>query len=1188
LRHAFTAISATPPRDSKPSIADPGYDGRETRGSRRYLHRIIVELLCGNLDRRSNAFCVSLGYAERAGIAPRMSVAQMNERVVHVFLGHPPVDPTERSFLQRLRRDLEQRGIPALILANLEVGSSHRQLDFVVVSSARTVHCELKGYREPVIGRANGVWEQVLPDGKRRPLDGNPYRQARDGTYALSDELRSLARRRGDMPAGPQGKFYKGIDTVVCLYPEVPQGSRLAGHPYVTVLGYAALLERLATPGPHLSWSGEHWGAFIRHLGLSRLTSQSAVERARRAQSVILEDYRRRFLATHAAGLRPRVPTGVLVDGRAGEQPDTASLLIGGQVLMIVGPSGVGKTFLARHTAVELARQGHIPIWLRGPSYDDAFDIDIFLGRATAPFTTEAPRELLHAAAENGCAVAIVLDELNGCQPKLQTTLLHEVGALRLQTGTSVVITSQSAPTPPEALSGRRLDLLLPDRSERAAILRAYEVQAVASRIDAFTTPFELQIAAECAADLGAIATRAELFDAYIRRQTRSEAVRAALRYIAACMHAELRGSLLVQDVIRALQRDVGVAPQVLDSALACPLVVVRQGLIAFTHEYLRRFLAAEALVLDAPDGAALARSLSEPRHSELRRDALALEREPERLSVAVASLTDSDLMYAAVAGDLGESARRVIEACLEELLDEAVAVMVAGGVECSLRSERTGDYWAARWSTARAWSLAERARLATVGRSLHIDRFIERVAALLSRTDSACSSQLPEFKGPDKDDATSALVASVYALARTDEPNCLPVSLILNTCATHRFDHQQLPASSSTAAKRMFTATGAGSLGGLYATTMLIDARRPDDARLVARVLESGLTSRGYHLMLSATRMAEDAAEHLHGETRAQTVEAIERLVNEGRYGSALIEVLAAYELLPGGPPVAVIEEEIRAVLELADGEESRRSARSIVTLQSEDARIVGPYTEAIDNLDRNERARLLLMAARCSPADGIETDWILGDLARTDLANPAVRDLFISFLRTADPSTWHGAQLGISSCIQALRACARFCTEPPFHPEGSRELCAWMVIAQLCFWIERKQLGADVPAKVRDALWSELLGDLRAAAGAVFHKLKSAEMGVRTRIHEQLVHEYPRELCDLLQWSIAHRGQLTTCFHSHDEVERDRYFLDTLGRVGNAATAALLRDYANDAVLAEPAARAIRAIELRADRAA
>ncbi len=49
-------------------------------------------------------------------------MAQMNERTVHVFLGHPLADPTERSFLQRLRRDLDQRGLPVLILANLEVG----------------------------------------------------------------------------------------------------------------------------------------------------------------------------------------------------------------------------------------------------------------------------------------------------------------------------------------------------------------------------------------------------------------------------------------------------------------------------------------------------------------------------------------------------------------------------------------------------------------------------------------------------------------------------------------------------------------------------------------------------------------------------------------------------------------------------------------------------------------------------------------------------------------------------------------------------------------------------------------------------------------------------------------------------------------------------------------------------------
>jgi hypothetical protein len=91
----------------------------------------------------------------------------MKQNNVEVFLGHPLSDPTEQKFLRQLRQDIEQRGVSALILANLEVSRQHRQLDFVIVTSARTVQCELKGFRLPVIGSANGRWEQLMPGGER-------------------------------------------------------------------------------------------------------------------------------------------------------------------------------------------------------------------------------------------------------------------------------------------------------------------------------------------------------------------------------------------------------------------------------------------------------------------------------------------------------------------------------------------------------------------------------------------------------------------------------------------------------------------------------------------------------------------------------------------------------------------------------------------------------------------------------------------------------------------------------------------------------------------------------------------------------------------------------------------------------------------------------------------------------------
>src|SRR6266568_4562156 len=139
------------------------------------------------------------------------SAAEMTKPNVEVFFGDELKDPTEKKFLRRLRADLEQRGEPALILANLEVGRLRRQVDFVIATAYRTVQSELKGYRWPVRGGENGRWVQLLPDSGERELELNPGRQAKDATYAVGDTLRRFAAKGGVPSAGPGG-FPSRID----------------------------------------------------------------------------------------------------------------------------------------------------------------------------------------------------------------------------------------------------------------------------------------------------------------------------------------------------------------------------------------------------------------------------------------------------------------------------------------------------------------------------------------------------------------------------------------------------------------------------------------------------------------------------------------------------------------------------------------------------------------------------------------------------------------------------------------------------------------------------------------------------------------------------------------------------------------------------------------------------------------
>jgi len=114
------------------------------------------------------------------GSALRDPVAQMKKTTVHVYLGDQIDQPSEKHALSRLRQDLERRGIPARILANFVAGKQCRQIDLFIVTPARIVHCELKGYELPVVARCNGPWQL-----QRTPC---PRRCAvRHGTTARAD-----------------------------------------------------------------------------------------------------------------------------------------------------------------------------------------------------------------------------------------------------------------------------------------------------------------------------------------------------------------------------------------------------------------------------------------------------------------------------------------------------------------------------------------------------------------------------------------------------------------------------------------------------------------------------------------------------------------------------------------------------------------------------------------------------------------------------------------------------------------------------------------------------------------------------------------------------------------------------------------------------------------------------------------
>lgn len=762
----------------------------------------------------------------------------MTDSKVVVFLGDPIDDPGEVRVINRLRRDLDRLDVPTSLFANfIAAGRQQRQIDLLVLTSDRLVHCELKVFDQsrPLVGGPNGPWKQVLPDGTERDLDGNPYRQAQEATFAISDVRRALARQ-GRVPKAD--RFYRHIDTVVCIYPAVPRGSQLGSHAYVRTIGYDELLARVTSRGPRLPWTNEDWQELTRHLGVFREHAESEGDRTRRSNEYTVADYQRRFRHAQARDLHELVPVALAADDLDVKQTDIAREVTTGQAVVLVGESGLGKTHTARHVAIELTDQGHAVVWLHGAEYEQG-RFDSLLARAVAPFTTDHATDLITKALGTGAQVILVIDGWNECPEEARNDLLQQISAFRLRYPVGAMITSRVPVLLPETLPSLEIRLQASDEAEREAILASYGVTDLSRISDEFTTPYELSVVARCEADLDRDSTTSQLIDAYIRRFASSGTIRAALRAVATAMDAELRSSLPLLEVMSLLQRQGGMAltPQLVDDALGNPLLVSNQGRVSFQHELISRFLAAEAVVRRASTGSELGQLLAQPHHRELSEYALAIEHDPQRQADALTELADPELYLEAALGRVGAPLQSEVVAEVSGLLAEAAFATSAHAAELLGESS---PFPGARWRGERRWSQREIALLSAAGMSIWHGLFVGEIAALLDRTDELCLANVPALRAAGISNPISLLVAATYAQVTNPGSEALAASIVTSACASCRYSGRSSDNRPSVV-PQLLAQTTDSSWGRLYLAAVLFNPADRSDREHLAALLHKG-----------------------------------------------------------------------------------------------------------------------------------------------------------------------------------------------------------------------------------------------------------------------------------------------------------------------------------------------------------
>jgi hypothetical protein len=1099
-----------------------------------------------------------------------------NTTAVDVFLGQPLVDASEKHFLQRVRRDLSLRGIRARVLANIEVANGARQIDFAIVTDCRAILCELKGYGDPFIARVNGPWERIV-NGRAFPTEGNPYRQAQVCGYDLSDEMRSLART-GAVPEPTKDKFVKDLDLVVCVFPSIHADSKIQRHHWVSAVGYEELLARLEQPGARPPWQDEHWEAFIRHLGLYRDLDDDGASRAMRASAAVLDEYGTRFVHSRQSELPVLVPTSVVVDEAPGERPELAAELTAGHHLLLHGASGQGKSLWAGQTAVALARGGHVPIWLSAAAYDG--DFSTFLARAVAPYTTQTPAQLIAAARAAGRTVVLVVDGLNECPETSRPSLLDAVQAVRLRASShSVLVTTQHPDDLPAGLELRRVGLLALDDAERRAILAALGAERLRDALEGFTTPMDLALAAACAEDVSHPLGLAELIDMYVERIADGEATRAALRSVAWRMHQEVRLSLRTPDVVRSTRRALNLSDEAVRQALACRLLTVTQGRVAFRHERFARFLAAEELLLRCDDGQAAGRVLNEPRSKQIRQDAVSLEGDEARLGEMLAAVEDDELLLEAAHGRLGELPRRNAHALLVDALHVASARTSSPDVRLITGMGPLDD----SWETASTRTPAETAQLVAAGRGLRRGLLLDEAARLVEQTDALCAAWEAGVDGSPPADPRRIFVAT-YAFSRPDA--ALSASIVVRACVEDRF-RSGMSADSSAVARTLLARTPSPGPGILYLATSLLRLVTGHGADLVPSLVAACLGSGIYHLQLEALQLVEESARDLDPDEHEQVLNAVLGVKTDNNIflSTSVVEALAALGQIEPRVTVDDLLAELRELLARHDDPLAWREAAGAISSQFEEEEIVGPYYEAVGKLAEAERSHLFEMALRASDADNLHAGWLLAQLESRD--EPRLQSAVSDFLARVDPLDWVAPQLAMESTLLAVGYLARAGLPRP-ATSASQEVDAWETFIDLLYGFLRGAGERPDGMEARGQQCRLLLTAHRPVLADLLWQLHVATTRHLMSDHsldleDPLIRALGDDLVAALVWSLEHPEKLRTAFRASFTDDRGRHIIKLLADIGDARAANVLRRFVDDPVLGEAAVEGVRAIEAR-----
>lgn len=894
---------------------------------------------------------------------------------IEIFIGAPIEYDSERATLHRAYEFLSAQDIPAIILANVNLGE--RQVDLVIAIDRAALVAEAKGFTSAVRGSENGDWEVRLASGTWKKT-ANSYVQVLGQKMALRDAMRRFAGHEAPYP-----------NAAVIFVPALPANSSIPQGDFKVSIGALGELAGLITPMKRDGWALGQWRDFATHHRLLKVPSIDAALSAELLEAeLLLKAYGEAFTRIYGGPTSAMVPMSCVFESEPLSSQEVLERSKHDDHILLTGPSGCGKTLLGYHIGLAELVRGNVPIIV--PAKDFEGNLRDVVNREATLLDARSAAALIAAAQRLNRRVDLVVDGYNECTPAERQHLTRSIAAAAKRYDARVVISSRVALERGDLLPARGYAVQIPDGRTKLAIAQqaagAVSVEPFTELLGTIGSGLEAKMIGQLGQELVPGTSKYGLFDAYVRERlgsAASDGIRALSR-IAGMMTERISYGLSVRDLDRLSDRE-GVSGAVLQRLLEANILHRRGDRVSFSHEMFLNVFAAEAIIRRAGDDpAAVVTALQLPQHLEMRPFVLgAIDDDSFRRQV-LPHVSDTRVIQACLAGQCGADAQRWANERCDDVLGRVREEIK------NLRFDVSGEFmWHVQPEpgTVQEWSAQDQAILAAIPHELVAGRRLDELLDLIGKMDLRLLDEqrrLADQAKKKKLNLRTGLYAVCYAGVGMRETAlsriCGPIS------SGNLYNGPKVAKGAHLYARLQCETLTPGQVGLLIELDKYSDRDAPSIGTLLPGIIMRYWRFAAHHLRLTLMHASLMSAHALSAEQRRTLIAAIEAtcLPNGGYDGWGIIDALKSLGALDDDQEeyVATVKAEMDEVLADPDDPASWKRAAGLWNAQF-DHPYDGAYCQCWNGLSPDDRRALLIMAAKDADDGSMFTPSLIADVA-------------------------------------------------------------------------------------------------------------------------------------------------------------------------------------------------------------